>query len=386
MKQNANWPDIFTFADGHALTTKADWEQRANELRKQYEDEMYGVWRSGENVAYTVSDEGAVMISFFGVIPAEGAKNLTLHITTGERSASWSLPVFLPDPAKCPMPEGGYPFIVSMHGMPSMQAALDMGFAVFANNCSLVASDDTKHEGSFYELYPYGEEPASQTGVLMAWAWAASKILDAVYNGLGKDLSLNPDLSIVTGVSRFGKATAVCGAFDMRFRLVAPSCSGAGGLALYRFFSEGRTYNLSKVGASDAYTYGQNEPLSCLQSDGERGWFNDAFLQYKTPEEIPLEQYELAALAAAPNRCYFLIASYTGEDWVNAPSMWECYKEAGKLYDFLGLSERFACHFHKEGHAVLEEDFALMLPYFNKVIRGLPDEVDMASLHTSIFE
>lgn len=379
------WPDIFTFANGDAVSTKEDWTKRAAELRRLYETEMYGVWRDGETVDYTLCDEGAVMISFFGTIPAEGAKNLTVTVQNDGRSASWSLPVFLPDPEKCPMPEGGYPFIVSMHGLPSMKAALDMGFAVFANNCSLVASDDTKHEGSFYELYPYGTSPESQTGVLMAWAWAASKILDAVYNGLGAELGLNPNLSVVTGVSRFGKATAVCGAFDHRFRMVAPSCSGAGGLALYRFFSEGKCYDLSSVGASDAYVYGQNEPLSCLQSDGERGWFNDAFLRYKTPEEIPLEQYELAALSAGEDRCYCMIASYTGEDWVNAPSMWECYKKAKPLYDFLGLSERFACHFHKEGHAVLEEDFAVMLPYFNKLIRGIDEDVNVVSLQTTAF-
>ncbi|MBO4696995.1 MAG: hypothetical protein J5643_06945 [Lachnospiraceae bacterium] len=378
-------PDIFTFADGRRLTDPAEWNERAAELRRQYEDCMYGQWRSGETVSYTIADEGAQMISFFGIIPAEGAKNLTVIVSVNGKEGSWSMPVFLPDPA-VPKPEGGYPVIISMHGLPSMEAALSRGYAVIPNNSTLVASDDIKHDGAFYELYPYGDDPKSQTGVLMAWSWGASKILDALFAGAAAELGINPELSIVTGVSRWGKATAVCGAFDPRFRLVAPACSGAGGLALYRYTSEGRTYNLSGVGASDAYTYGTNEPLSCLQSDAERGWFNEAFRGYASPDEIPLEQYELAALSAAPDRSFFLIAACTGEDWVNAPSMWECFREADKLYSFLGLEDRFVCHFHKEGHAVLEEDFELMLPYFDLVIRGLPVSVDLASLKTSVYK
>lgn len=381
-----NYPDIFTFADGRRMTGPAEWDERAAELRGQYEDCMYGKWRSGETVSYAISDEGAQMISFFGIIPAEGAKNLTVTVSVNGRSGSWSMPVFLPD-ASVEKPDGGYPVIISMHGLPSMEAALKRGYAVIPNNSTLVASDDIKHNGAFYDCYPYHEEaPETQTGVLMAWAWGASKILDVLLAGAGEALGINPEVSIVTGVSRWGKATAVCGAFDPRFRLVAPACSGAGGLALYRYTSEGRTYDLSGVGASDAYTYGTNEPLSCLQSDSERGWFNEAFRAYASPEDIPVEQYELAALAAGADRCYFLIAACTGEDWVNAPSMWECYREGDRLYSFLGLGDRFVCHFHKEGHAVLEEDFELMLPYFDLVIRGLPVSVDLAALKTSVYK
>ena len=136
----------------------------------------------------------------------------------------------------------------------------------------------------------------------MAWAWGASKVLDAVYAGLDKAYKLDPQASMVTGVSRWGKATAVCAAFDHRFRMSIPTCSGAGGLALYSVISEGKTYDLSKVGGPSEYTYGQNEPLSCLQSDAERGWFNDSFRQYKTPAEIPIDQENLVKLAMDKER------------------------------------------------------------------------------------
>ena len=97
MNQGKNWPDVLAFENGQALSSPAEWEARAAELRSLYERTMYGTWRTGEQVSWSLSDEGAVMISFFGTIPAEGAKNLTLTISNNGRTASWSLPVFLPD-------------------------------------------------------------------------------------------------------------------------------------------------------------------------------------------------------------------------------------------------------------------------------------------------
>ena len=98
------------------------------------------------------------------------------------------------------------------------------------------------------------------------------------------------------------------------------------------------THPLSKVGGPTEYTYGQNEPLSCLQSDAERGWFNDSFLQYKTPAEIPMDQ------------------------------------------------ENLVLHFHKEGHAVLEEDAELFTGYFEHMYYGTDNGIDMDALKTTVFE
>ena len=167
--------------------------------------------------------------------------------------------------------------------------------------------------------------------------------------------------------------------------MTIPACSGAGGLALYGFVSEGKTYDLRKAGGPAEYTYGKNEPLDCLQSEAERGWFNDAFLQYKTPAEIPFEQENLPILAMSPERYYFIIAAYTGEDWVNAPAMWECYKKANESYEDAGLGSHLAVHFHKVGHAVLEEDAALLIKYFDQVYYGFENDLNMDELKTTLF-
>lgn len=384
-KQNG-YPDPFVFSDGRIVDSAEDWSARADELSRMYEYYMYGYWRSGEKVTYSISDTGATIVSFFGTVQAPEAKKLTVSVTVGDRSISFDAPVFLPDPDKCPVPEGGYPYIVCMHDIEPRKTALEQGYAVIILNTTDIAQDNNSRAGKFYELYPYSKNADDQTGVLMAWSWGASKVLDAIYAGADKDFNLNADYSLVTGVSRWGKATAVCGAFEKRFKMVIPSCSGAGGLALYRYMSEGRTYDFSSKDAPAEYTYGANEPIGSLTSSGERGWFNTGFVSFTDPDRIPLEQYMLAGLCADPDRYYMVIGSCISEDWVNAPSMWACYKAASKIYRFLGLEDHFICNIHKEGHAVIEEDMLYIISYFNKMVRGIDDGTDFSVLHTSIFE
>lgn len=403
-----DYPNPYLFADGSMVRAPQDWTRRAGELRNMYRDLMYGYYRSGEQVSFEIAETGAQIISFFGTFDAVGAKKLTIRLSLkpddaaaggdtsaggdilqteeGQRATEFAVSVFLPDEKECSMPEDGWPYIVCMHDIPAREYAVKHGFAVIVINSGEIASDNTEHKGCFYDLYPYGEAADTQTGVLAAWGWGASKVLDAMYAGAAEQLGINPDNSIVTGVSRWGKATAVCGAFENRFKMVVPSCSGAGGLALYRYVSEGKTYDFSSKGAPADYTYGKNEPLGSLQAPGERGWFNDAFMQFTAPEEIPLEQYELAALAAEPGRYYFIIGSCINEDWVNAPAMWQCFKAAEQIYGDLGLEENIVCNFHKEGHAVIDEDMAFIIDYFNLMVYGIEPEEDLFKITTSVFE
>lgn len=362
---------------------------RREELREFYEKNMYGTWREGEQVTYEllgedpkVNEQAAGPWNPFAVVGGELVK---IKAETQGRKAEFIVHAYLPKEEDRRRYPKGSPFIICMHPIQPKDYILSQGYALFFLEGRQIASDDVKHQGVFYELYPYGEEVAEQTGVLMAWAWGASKVLDAVYAGLDKEFSLDADASMVTGVSRCGKATAVCGAFDGRFRMTIPACSGAGGLALYNFVSEGKTYDLRKVGGPAEYTYGKNEPLDCLQSEAERGWFNDAFLQYKTPADIPAEQENLPIMAMSKNRYYFIIAACTGEDWVNAPAMWECYKRANEVYEKEGLGDHLVLNFHKVGHAVLEEDAEAFIKYFNHMYYGMETGVNLDQLKTTVF-
>ncbi|MBP5653072.1 MAG: hypothetical protein J6X17_06615 [Lachnospiraceae bacterium] len=354
-----------------------------------YQKNMYGVWREGEDISYEIlGEEPAATPSEdkpFNPFEVRGGIIVRITAATGSRKTAFTVHAYLPEAEDAKRYPNGSPFIICFHPIMPADFALKHGYALLVMESTRIASDDTAHRGAFYDLYPYGQNSEEQTGVLMAWAWGASKILDAVRGSLGHEFGLDPEASMVTGVSRWGKATAVCGAFDTRFRMTIPACSGAGGLALYSVVSEGNTYDFSRIGGPSAYTYGKNEPLDCLQSDAERGWFNDAFLQYKTPSDIPMDQENLVVMAMAPDRYYFVIAAYTKEDWVNAPAMWECCKRAASVYTAAGLSDRLAVHFHLEGHAVIEEDMDLIIRYFDHMYYGRDTGIGPDDLKTTLF-
>lgn len=379
LKPVGGYPDVMTFIDGTKVGSKEDWASRAQEISNMYQYYMYGVWRDGsdEDVTYKYTP---------------GANNLTgrLAITIKRKSTgvskSMTVNVQLPDASQLKAPNGGWPLVVGMHGMIQERVATSRGYAVITLNTNEIAADNNRRTGIFYDLYPYGTDWKEQTGVLMAWSWGASKVLDALENGAGKELNINGANSIITGVSRWGKAAAVCGTFEKRFKMVAPSCSGAGGVAMYRYVSEGKTYDFTSKNAPASYKYTKNEPLDSLQATGEQGWFNGNFMKFKDPDVFPMDQHFLCAINADPNRYFFIIGSCTGEDWVNAPAMWLAYRAALPVYEFLGLGDHIVANIHKSGHAVIEEDMNYMIDYFNEKVYNIPSKRDLSNLKTSVFE
>jgi hypothetical protein len=364
--------DPFVMLDGTKIESKEDWGKRAEEISNLYQYYMYGVWRDGSDEELTYTLDG---------------NKLTMNITRKSTGAKATVTATVSIP-KTEAPAGGYPVLVGMHAGISEETALANGIAVITMDGYNypVASDNSEHKGAFYDLYPYGTSWKEQTGVLMAWSWGCSKVLDALYAGADSELSINKENTIITGVSRWGKAAAVCGAFEKRFKIVMPSCSGAGGLALFRYMSEGKTYDFSSKGAGSAVTYTANEPLGSLQSNDEKGWFNDNFGKFASAEALPFDQHMLASLVAEDGRYLFIIGSCISEDWVNAPSMWMNYLASSNIFDFLGLKDNIAINIHKEGHAVIAEDINYLAAFIKDRIYGEQTEgVDLNDLKTSVF-
>lgn len=326
-----------------------------------YQSNVYGKWRTGEKVSFSIlektkreapKDDSNPFANMFKLSTTDEGKDIEIYVESPEGGkVTFTVRAYVPNDVT-----NATPYLICMHPVQPKEEILKKGCALIFMDTSMVAEDNCLHKGVFYDLYPFTDDKDSQTGELMAWGWEASKVVDAVYNGLDKALNLNPEYAMITGVSRWGKATAVCGAFEKRFKVVIPVCSGAGGLAAWNYQSEGKSYDMTKCGGPKEYTYGQNEPLSCLQSDAERGWFVDRFLEYKSYDEIPCEQYMLPVMAAAKDRYYFVVAAWMGEDWVNAPAMWETYEKARAEYEKIGLGDNIKAHFHKEGHALIAED------------------------------
>lgn len=375
LKSSKDIPDPFIFMDGSKVESTDDWWKRQNEISCMYEYYMYGKWIDGSDDETTYSISG---------------NSMTINVkrkSTG-KTASFKAIINLPKNVRH---EGGAPVILGMHKGVSESTATSNGYAVITYdsdgmfNAPGTAQDNNQHKGAFYDLYPYGRNWDEQTGDLMAWSWGISRILDALYAGAAKELNINPDSSIVTGVSRYGKAAAVCGAFEPRIKMCAPSCSGAGGLALYRYSSVGKTYDFSSKGGSSSYTYKENEPLGSLQASGEQGWFNGRFMEFRDANQFPMDQHMLGSLCCDPNRYLFIIGSCESEDWVNAPSVWMAYLGMKHIWDYVGLSDHLAINIHKSGHAVIAEDVEKMIQYFDYHVYGIKSKINLDELQTSVF-
>lgn len=362
--------DPFTFLQGGQVDSRSSWELRADEISKLYRYYMYGVMPDPalEKVTYSVS-----------------GNTMNISVTKGNKTITFPVDFHLPNKSKVVMPEGGYPVIMAFGWLAQIPYANDQGYAAITLNTQLIATDDSTRKGVFYDLYPYGNTWTEQTGALMAWSWGMSKIIDALEAGAGTELGISPTNNIVTGVSRWGKAVSVAGAFDKRIRVTAPSCSGAGGMASFRYKTEGKVYDYSSIGASASYKMTANEPLSSLQSSSEAHWFNDNFLLFKDVSALPFDQHLLAALTAEDGRHLFITGSYLYEDWTNPPAMWLTYLAAKEVFDYLGLQDNIAIHIHKEGHMVTDEDMVYLIDYCNHHFYGKKSPSNLEDLKTSLF-
>ena len=94
----------------------------------------------------------------------------------------------------------------------------------------------------------------------------------------------------------------------------------------------------------------------------------------------------LSLLHDGEDRYLFIISSYIYEDWTNPPAMWETYKEAKKIFEYLGEGDHIAFQIHKEGHAVIDEDVVALLDFADYHLYGKTDvETDFSKFDTCIF-
>ena len=433
-KKYNRMPDAFTFVDGSKVNTKEDWEKRKEEIATLYQQHMYGVWRSGEQVDYEELTEVVTgrftatdwkdFSTWKYVETSEPAtdwkKSLKIKLqrtdagVPGQENAEAEFRVNLYLPEVNTHPNGAPVFIeIGSLGEPVRNYLLSQGYAVAELRTNEVASDDDKHLGAFYELYPYGKIAAEQTGVLMAWAWGVSKIIDVLSMPvLARKWKLDPKVIIVNGVSRNGKATAVAGAFDPRITITAPSSSGAGGVVAFRYNSEGLTFDYSPLrkdefidfqgeaegtASYEGYqteegklaTVTTNQSFTHLGHDSMGGWVIDNYREFSDVTEFPLDQHLLAALSSGEERYLYITTEVVGGDWVNAAGTYACYLEIKKIFERLGLSDHLTAHIHAVGHAFTRMDAEYLVAFCEQKVYKKEDAITaerLQELATNVYE
>ena len=341
-------PDPFTFQDGKRVRSAAEWTQRVEEIKTLAQYYEYGrMPAKPQQVTATL-------------------RNDSLLVTVIDQGKQVQFVARLDLPADSQARQHArIPVILSIDFFPRKpeQAYLDAGYAVLGFRYTSVASDDRKHEGPFYELYPYDITRGQDAGTLLAWAWGASRCVDALEylaahdTRIGKLLDL--DKIAITGFSRCGKAALAAGLFDQRFGLVSPGASGCGGAAVYRYVSfDSKPNRNGKFG--NTYAWGSSPGCEVL-GDKVRHQGHNAnemlarFLNppriYKTShfgfgERLPYDHHEIIA-AIAPRAV--LITNATDDYANNAEGDAIGYEGAKPVFEFLGASGNLGLNLRTSG-------------------------------------
>lgn len=202
---NAQLPDPFIFADGRKVSTKADFDCRAQEISKIMQQ-------------YELGDYPPPPDSVKGTF---SGNSLTVAVTVGGKSVSYSASINKPSGS------GPFPAIIAIGGssipVPAGVATINFNNDDFASQ----ASSSSRGQGKFYTLFG----ASHSAGALTAWAWGVDRLIDALEQ-VNTTSGIDPTRLGVTGCSRNGKGAFIVGAFVKRIALTLPQESGSGGAAV----------------------------------------------------------------------------------------------------------------------------------------------------------
>jgi hypothetical protein len=287
---NAAFPNPFKMADGTAITTKAQWKCKVEEVRAQIEKYVMGDKMRNATVAATMS--GTKM----AIVISAGGKSVTLNVTVTKPSGA-----------------GPFPAIIG-YGGGNINGYSGLAVATINYSPFDVASEGSgRGKGLYYDLYG----SSATAGELMAWAWGVSRIIDAV--------AANPSFGIdakhiaVTGCSRYGKGAFMAGVMDQRIKLTIPQESGSGGVAAWRLIPVNSASQPISSTASEQYWLRADFPNT----------FNSA------PGKLPFDNHETVAMTI-PNGMLILD---NGIDWLGPMNGYGSAVAGLEIYKAMGHTE-----------------------------------------------
>lgn len=290
---NATLPDPFKRLNGTRVTSQADWRCHRAQTRELAERYVYGD-KPGKPS---------------GVTGSVSSTNISVNVSHNGRTASFSARVELPGGA------GPFPAVVVVGGLGADTATIKAAGAAVINYDPLAVGREgtprTNKQGAFYTIYG----SSSPTGLLAAWAWGVSRIIDVVEQSGGT--ILKADATGVTGCSRYGKAAFAIGAFDQRIALTMPVESGSAGVPAFRAIA----------GESGA------QPLSSAY--GEQPWLGDAFSPFTgNPGALPIDTHQVIGMIA-PRGLFIMENPHV--DWLGARSGSVAALAGAEVYKALGV-------------------------------------------------
>jgi len=372
-------PDPFTFMNNKKVKSVEDWNLRRMEIKDLAQYYEYGFMPGAPEKVWAAVTENGLIVS----------------VQDKGKTATFDALLTVPTEAQCDR-KGPYPVVVSIDfwKMKPSEIYLKAGYAVLSVIYSNIASDNNKHTGAFYELYPYDVATGKDAGTLLAWAWGASRGADALQFLTKSDPAFTNtfDLTklVISGFSRCGKAALFAGLMDERFGVVNPGASGCGGAAVYRYISFGNKAHI-QAPFGNQYSWGTSPGCEVLgdkvrhqghNSNEMLSRFLDPDRIYKTNtngygERLPYDHHEIIA-AIAPRA---VIITNSNDDYANNAEG-DCIglEGAKPVFQFLNASQNLALNIRTtgekspwggtDGHWLSNDQIKNLIDFSNMVFYG----------------
>lgn len=333
-----NVPELLTTEKGEKVADRTTWEKtRRPEIRAFFEKYVYGrrpVERP-PRLSFSLAEPDKVMMD-----GAALRKRVRVEYGGAYGTGSFVFTAFIPRTCSKPAPSFVLicnrnpqlnidPERVNRTGFWPAEELVARGFAAIAFYNGDI-TPDSEH-GRTLGAYTCFEADVHRTyrrldnwGVLSAWAWGASRVLDWIET----EPTLDAKHVAVIGHSRGGKTALLAGALDDRFGMTCSNDSGCGGAKL----------NHIDLPQAEFYWHMMRT---------RRFWFCNNIAEWIGHDsEMPYDQHELAALVAPRLLC---IGSATQDRWAGprgeywtgrlASPAWELYGQKGLVSTDFPLPE-----------------------------------------------
>jgi hypothetical protein len=340
-------PPLLVMKDGTAVKTAVQWKKRRAEIQEMFAQDVYGrypahipavTWKVTGTEKMDVAGVPAVVKHLVGHTDNSAYPEITVDIhadlVTPASAAGKRVPVIIGGGSlraltfRPSAPRAGQAPL-HMLAMPenqpdSTKLLLEKGWGFVSRNLNEIQADNGAGlDKGIIGLVNHGQPRSlDDWGVLRAWAWTDSRILDYLLT----DADVDSSKIGVTGHSRGGKEALLALADDTRFAIGYISSSGAGGADLYR-----RNYG---------------ETMGNLCGASEFHWFAGNFMRYAaqghSADELPVDSHELIALVAP--RAVFIGGGALitdpkyapGDAWQDAQGMFIAAAAASPAWELLG--------------------------------------------------
>lgn len=228
--------------------------------------------------------------------------------------------------------------------------------AAFENNA--VCRDDAENPDSpAKRAYPEADWAA-----IMIWGWGFSKVADYIST---LDY-VDADKLMCTGHSRNGKAAIAAGAFDERFKVVAPINSGCGGCGCFRFLGDEKSVvqDPERVESLGRITHAFPH------------WFAPALMTFGGQEapypptnenRLPFDLHFIKALVAPRG---LITVEGTEDVWSNTYGAYLTRLAAQKVFDLTGAPGRNMQIIRDGGHAHAARDWRWTIDFADTIFSG----------------